>query len=416
MACPDMVMGRRALLNAICMKRAFLAVCIVLLLVCAARTQDRSAASDLFEFRDAFRAGSEEAGKREYAPVPWGASERDLVRERLGIVSAQAPGLLDRAAGDGPISVYRAELPGGSQAKGGYRRLTVGRNAFPAPGYDWLTRILAHELVHVADPYDRLSAEPEWNALIEPRITKAREALAAVKLSPAMAAALPIGPRRTQVEAQVRKASGLPSAYAAYNSEEALAEVVSFMLDKDAGYAPPPEMAAFLRKRLLSSASGAKDPAGAAYREGLRRAAEGKHGEAIAAFSEVVRLDARFLLAFMERAHSRQELGAKAAAIEDFSQAIALAPRYSRMRPYLVSSRGLLRVAAGDAASALADCAEARALRANYYNALFLCGRAKLATSDFPGAIADLTAAAEVLPAYKAQVEPWLQKARASQR
>ncbi|MEX0841549.1 MAG: hypothetical protein WD039_04610, partial [Xanthobacteraceae bacterium] len=262
------------------MKRAFLAVCMVLLLVCAARTQERNAASQLFEFRDAFRAGSEEAGKREYTPVPWSASERDLIRTRLGVVSAQAPGLFDRAAGDGPISLYRADLAGGSQAKGGYRRLTVGRTALPVPGYDWLTRILAHELVHVADPYDRLSAEPEWNAMIEPRITKAREALAKIKLSPVMAAALPIGPRRTEVEALVRTASGLPSAYAAYNSEEALAEVVSFMLDKVAGYTPPPDMAAFLTKRLLSSASAAKDPAGAAYRDGLRRAAEGKHVEA----------------------------------------------------------------------------------------------------------------------------------------
>lgn len=365
-----------------------------------------------YEFLDAFRPGSEESVRREYAPVPWSASQRALVSARLESLHQRAPGLLDRAADGGRIGLYRAQLPGISQAKGAYRRLTFDAKAFPSPGYDWLTRIIAHELVHTADPYNRLSSDPEWTTLAEPRITTARDVLAKKGYTTAQAASLPLGPKRDEVETAVQAASGLPSAYAAHDSEEMLAEVVSFMLVSDTGYAPPVDMATFLRKHLLDPAPKIGDPAGAAYREGLRRAAAGKYNDAQTSFSEALRADPNFMLAYMERAHARQEMQLNPDALADFTQAIAHAPRYSRMHPYLLASRGLLRLDSGDVSGALADCASALPLRADHYGARFLCGRAKLASSDFSGAVLDFEAAVKALPSYSDQVEPWLKKAR----
>jgi tetratricopeptide (TPR) repeat protein len=294
-------------------------------------------------------------------------------------------------------------------------RLTFDGTAFPRPGYDWLTRIIAHELVHSADPYNKLSADPSWNALIEPRITGVRALLAKEGLTVIMAASLPLSDRRTKLDKKIQQATGLPSAYSGFSTEEAIAEVVSFTLDKDQRYEPPPQMAAFLRKRLLCPVSNSNDPSGSAYREGLRQAAVGGRAAAVAAFSEAVRLDPQFTLAYMERANSRQSLNANAEAVQDFSKAIALSPLYSYIRPYLLTSRGLLLLQTGDVSNAAADCAAALPLKADYYNSLLLCGRVKLAESNFAGAIADLEAAIKVLPSYKAQVDSWLEKARAGQ-
>jgi tetratricopeptide (TPR) repeat protein len=372
--------------------------------------------SDLFVFRDAFRPNSEEAAKREYEPIAWSAQERELVLGRLrALLGEQSRGLLQRAAADGALSLYRAKLTGFAQAKGGYRRLTFDGTAFPRPGYDWLTRIIAHELVHSADPYNKLSVDPAWNVLIEPRIAAVRALLAKEGLTIVMAASLPLSDRRTRLDKKIQQATGLPSAYSGYSTEEAIAEVVSFTLDKDQRYEPPSQMAAFLRKRLLCPASNANDPSDSAYREGLRQAAAGSHAAAVVAFSEAVRLDPQFMFAYMERANSRQKLNANVEAVQDFSKAIMLSPLYSYIRPYLLTSRGLLQLQTGDVSSAAVDCAAALPLKADYYNSLLLCGRVKLAKSDFAGAIADLEAAIKVLPNYKAQVDPWLEKARAGQ-
>jgi hypothetical protein len=98
--------------------------------------------SSLFEFRDVFRPNSEEAAKHEYEPIAWGTQERELVLSRLRILfGGQTRGLLDRAAADGALSLYRAKLTGFAQAKGGYLRLTLDGTAFPKPGYDWLSAL-----------------------------------------------------------------------------------------------------------------------------------------------------------------------------------------------------------------------------------------------------------------------------------
>jgi tetratricopeptide (TPR) repeat protein len=249
--------------------------------------------------------------------------------------------------------------------------------------------------------------------LVEPRITAARALLAKEGLTIIVAASLPISDRRTRLDKKIQQATGLPSAYSAYSTEETIAEVVSFMLDKDQRYEPPPPMAVFLRKWLLCPASIDKDPSGFAYREGLRQAAVGSHAVAVTAFSEAIHLDPQFMFAYMERAEAFQRLNANVDAVQDFSTAIALAPLYSNVRPYLLASRGLLQLQAGNVSKAAVDCTAALPLKDNYYNSLLLCGRVKLAELDFAGAIADLEAAIKTLPNYQGQVNPWLEKARA---
>ena len=378
----------------------------------AARLVAAGAPSDLFVFRDAFRPNSEEAAKREYEPIAWGAQERELVLGRLrALLGEQSRGLLQRGGGG------RCARPVPSQAdrlragKGRLLATDLRRYGFPET---WLR--LAHRAssrTSSSIPPTRttsLAPIPAWNALIEPRITAVRALLAKEGLTIVMAASLPLSDRRSRLDKKIQQATGLPSAYSGFSTEEAIAEVVSFALDKDQRYEPPPQMTAFLRKRLLCPASNANDASGSAYREGLRQAALGGHASAAAAFSEAVRLDPQFMLAYMERANSRQNLNANAEAVQDFSKAIALSPRYSYIRPYLLTSRGLLLLQTGDVSSAAADCAAALPLQADYYNSLLLCGRVKLAESDLAGAIADLEAAIKVLPSYKAQVDPGSKK------
>lgn len=293
----------------------------------------------MIEFRDTYRPNSAEASKSEYVPISWKAGDRELVYKRLAILAKSATGLLQRAATDGPISLYRIENRSFSQAKGGYRRLSLNGSAFPYPGYDWLTRIMAHELTHGADPYEQISTDSEWKVLVEPRIMAARALLEKRGLTTLTAAQMPLGSQRTIIESEIRKETGLPSAYAAHAIEETIAEVVSFMLDQNTDYTPPPEIAGFLRKRLLDATSVTKDPASSAYREGLRLSALKDYRGAINAFSAAIQLSPKFALAYLERAIARQKTNANAEAAADFSQAIALVSRYSRHLPFLQSEK-----------------------------------------------------------------------------
>jgi hypothetical protein len=213
--------------------------------------QAAESSAPLFEFRNTFRPGSEEAQKREYTPITWSAGDRELVSRRLAVLVRGAPGLFARAAAGGPISIYRINLEGVSQAMGAYRRLSINSAAFPRPGYDWLTRIMAHELTLAADPNHNISLNPAWKALVEPRIEKARKLLAQQGLTAVGAASMPLGRTRSQIDAQIRSTTGLPSAYAAHQIWETLAEIASFMVDKHSNYTPPPEIASFVRKHLL---------------------------------------------------------------------------------------------------------------------------------------------------------------------
>jgi nitrous oxidase accessory protein NosD/tetratricopeptide (TPR) repeat protein len=293
------------------------------------------------EFRDTFRPDSEELVKSEYVPVRWNAGDRQLVYGRLALLAKSATGLLQRAAADGPVSLYRIDVATARQATGAYRRVAINQSALPRLEYDWLTRILAHEWTHAADPYGRVSMDAEWRTLVEPRIAAARELLKKRGFTPAAAAQMPVGPQRTSLESAIRQEAGLPSAYTAHNIEESVAEIVSFMLDPTADYSPPPEISSFLRQRLLEPLPLplAVDPAETAYRDGLRLAARDDHVGAIRAFSETIRLSPRFAFAYRDRAIARAKMNAYADAAADFSQAIAIVSPYSRELPFLQAER-----------------------------------------------------------------------------
>jgi parallel beta-helix repeat protein len=293
------------------------------------------------EFRDTIRPDSEEMNRSELVPIRWTLGDRELVFQRLGTLARTATGLFQRAAADGPVSFYRIEAKTATQATGAYRRVTINSLALPRPGYDWLTRIMAHELTHAADPYCWLSVDPEWRALVEPRIAAVHEILKKRNLTTAMAAQMPEGPQRTTLESIVRQETGLPSVYAAHSIEESVAEVVSFMADPTTDYSPPPAIATFLRKRLLDPVGSpmGSQPAEVAYREGLRHAALKDDVAAIAAFSEALRLSPAFVAAYRERGIARVKMNAYADAAADFSKAIGMVSEFSRDLPFLKSER-----------------------------------------------------------------------------
>ncbi|MFM7070569.1 MAG: tetratricopeptide repeat protein, partial [Planctomycetota bacterium] len=284
-----------------------------------------------------------EMGRSEHVPIPWTLGDRELIFQRLGTLAKSATGLFQRAAADGPISFYRIEAKTASQATGAYRRVTINSSALPRPGYDWFTRIVAHELAHAADPYSRLSVDAEWRAIVEPRIAAVHELLKKRNLTTATAAQMPEGPQRTILESTVRRETGLPSVYAAHSIEESVAEVVSFMVDPTTDYSPPPKIAAFLRKRLLDPVKSPADsqPAEVAYREGLRFAAAKEYSTAIAAFSQAIQLSPTFAAAYRERGIARVKMNAYKDAAADFSKAIGMVSEFSRDLPFLKSERQL---------------------------------------------------------------------------
>jgi tetratricopeptide (TPR) repeat protein len=300
------------------------------------------AASDFmsfFEFRNAFRTDSEESIAAPYAPIAWNENDKRVVKGRIGLLAERARGLLELGAIDGPISLYRIEMNGVSQAKGQYRRLAINGSAFPRTGYDWLTRIIAHELVHIADPYNFVAFDPEFTSLIEPRIQATRALLGKNGLTTIEAAAMPLGERRSKLEAQIRTTAELPSAYAAESIEEALAEIVSFMLDRNSGFRTSPAFTNFLNKRLLTPGAAAKIPAAERYREGIRLANSGKYSDAVAAYSEALVSAPAFMMAFFERSNAYLKLNARANAIQDLTKALDLTPPSSRWRGFLANSR-----------------------------------------------------------------------------
>lgn len=146
---------------------------------------------------------------------------------------------------------------------------------------------------------------------------------------------------------------------------------------------------------IASKTSSAADKALAYRHRGEARLRAGAHGEAIADFSEAIRLVPGSAAAFSGRAQSRMATGDTAAAIADLSQAILLAPNAQ-----LYVERGHAHLVTGTIDAAIADFDAAIRLdsgHASAHNNRALAYRKK---GDMQKALADYDKAVALSPLY----------------
>jgi tetratricopeptide (TPR) repeat protein len=105
----------------------------------------------------------------------------------------------------------------------------------------------------------------------------------------------------------------------------------------------------------------------------------------IADYSEAVRLDPHYALAFNNRGAARHDNGDLEGAIADFSEAVRLDPHYA----LAFNNRGAARHDNGDLEGAIADCSEALRLDPELAGALHNRGLARRKKGDLEGAISD---------------------------
>ena len=281
-----------------------------------------SEVEDFVEFRDSLKPGSSEASGNSYQTIAWAENERDFVLKSIQRMHSLAPALLPRGASDGTISLYRAKLR--NYAKGGPQRLLLDEKVFLYQDYS--SRVVLHELVHTADGYSRFSSSDEFRQIFEPKIRRAQALLKQEGLTPATAAALPIGERRKKIELAVKKETGLPSAYASRNLTECLAEVVSSWLFSEYRYSPGPEAIALLTQFVSKTVP--PHPADIAYRAGEALFSSGKTREAIEQWSNAIELDSGFYQAYSSRGFAYERLNKLELAVKDLKQSRDLVPPF----------------------------------------------------------------------------------------
>jgi len=275
---------------------------------------------DLVTLRDTLRPNSNEAMRETYKTIPWTPKQRAFILKSLRRINALAPGLLPRGAADGTLSVYRADLR--TYAKGGTQLIVVDRKLFIYP--DFSSRVLLHEVVHSADSYMKLSGSAAFREIFEPKIKLAQALLAKEGLTPARAAAMPIGERRKRIERALRTQTGLPSAYAAHSLAECLAEVVSFWVAPQFSYMPGPDAVRLLSPFVNEAAP--PDPVDVLFRQADSLLQNGQTRAAIKTLTKVVQADPSFYQAYSTRGYAYLKLGKNKAGLQDLKQARDLVP------------------------------------------------------------------------------------------
>ena len=270
---------------------------------------------DLVVLRDTLRPHSSEAYQNVYKTIPWVPRERAFVLKSLRRINTLAPGLLPRAASDETLSVYRANVR--TYAKGGTRLIVVGKMVFAYPDNSF--RVLLHEVAHSADSYMKLSGSGAFREVFEPKIRTARALLAKEGLTPATAAALPIGARRKRIERMVRVKTGLPSAYAAHSLAECLSEVTSFWVTPEFKYTPSPEVVRLLSPFVNERVS--PNPAEVHFRQAESFMQKGQISAAINKLTEVIRAEPNFYQAYSLRGYAYLKLKKNNPGLKDLKYA-----------------------------------------------------------------------------------------------
>lgn len=228
----------------------FLAASITLLLLASTT---RSVAAELYTFRDTLRTESPELSSADYQPKAWPSDEKATVSGMLREMEQDPLGIaiLRAAAAEGSISIYYVQVPKPALARGNYRRLMLSSDAIYKSGTPvwrrYYYRIIVHELVHAARRASKQFDADEWARFVEPRLASLEAFLQPLGLTPITAAQMQLSPERDVMERKIRDATGLPSAYCGRGPEEAIAEIVSHLIDTETHYDAPRDIRDILR-------------------------------------------------------------------------------------------------------------------------------------------------------------------------
>ncbi|MFO0878787.1 MAG: hypothetical protein U0840_15705 [Gemmataceae bacterium] len=414
-----------------------------------------------FVFLDAYQTVG---GSQPPSPVRrWGPAEKEFVEEVLRAVARAKPGLTQRATAWRPIRAYRVSSHRGFSAFVLSERnelfitdrfffefylppvlLQKGRPElleYPLPAdveYRFALersigamQIIFHEMVHLADRFDSLALSYEWGSLIRPRMDRfAQRCIKEIGLSPTAIANLPFEPQQHRQEGrrdlrlrmkQLAREEGLPGVYAATNIKEALTEVASETMARR-GYVPPPEIAAFVHRHLLS-APYTPSASDFACCRALERLEQKNYLGAYLALTQAIQANPRNVWAYLERAELALSLKQVAisspwddidraleyrsawdwrpyqlrafflardyklpAAIEDVTAALRLSP----MEPTLLQMRASLRIELHQPEAALSDIS--LALKQNPRDGTLhrLRGQAQMGLGHYSRALSDL--------------------------
>jgi tetratricopeptide (TPR) repeat protein len=113
-----------------------------------------------------------------------------------------------------------------------------------------------------------------------------------------------------------------------------------------------------------------------------------KSNEQIAYFTEAIRLNPQYAIAYYNRGKAHEEQGDLAGAIADFTEAIRLNPQ-AALAEFAYTNRGKARRAQGDVAGAIADFTEALRLNPQAALAYFKRGNLHQIQGNIAAAIAD---------------------------
>jgi len=123
---------------------------------------------------------------------------------------------------------------------------------------------------------------------------------------------------------------------------------------------------------------------------------EGNYDEAIADYSQAIRLDPNYVAAYNDRGIAYKNIGDNDNAIADYNQAIRLNPNYAAA----YNNRGLAYKNIGDNDNAIADYSQAIRLNPNYAAAYNNRGHAYFNIGDNDNAIADYNQVIRLDPNY----------------
>jgi tetratricopeptide (TPR) repeat protein len=305
---------------------------------------------DYVEFRDAVQPGTVAeplVAQGKIVVQAWTEDEKAKVSTDMDSVYAKAPGLFRLAAAQGPVPVYRINR---GSSFGGHGALWL--SYFGAP-------VVAHELTHVADAEHKIARSEEFLELAVPRMTRVREAMADAGYTDFLS-------KEANAQDQLIRPEGLPSFYAAWTVQEALAEFARAAITGP-GDMLPPEILGFMTDRLLNGSPKA-DTSVPLYREGKRLRLSGDASAAAGLLAQAVAIDGSFAEAYIELGQAHISLGRLDEAVRDFSSALERMPDYDWLLHVPLYQRGRAYALLGEWNDALADWRRVKQLRPDQRN------------------------------------------------
>lgn len=319
---------------------------------------------------------------RGIAPKAWTAAEKQLVLGHLAWVVQTHPGLWQRAAAAGPLTLYRTASMGTKLILTLHTTMTFADSGLVdgprTRPLQFSTRFnVVHELAHVADIEANISSKPGWRAAVEGKLCSYHAQAPA--LSPADRTPLAVG-------------LGLGSAYAAHNQAEALAESAAFAamepLMSAADFAAlrlNPAVLDFVRREVLAAPS-APSSVGRDLYEAVSARDGGRRADAYTAFTRALQADPDALTAYIQRAQlSLADPALPRTAAADLAAARPLLFDHHQYALMFYETAATEAALANRHADVLSDCAAAGAKGLESGGLLYYCGRSRMMDSRARG-------------------------------